>query len=158
MANKQQQPQPQDPPQVMEQMLAKRLRDTEFPLEDSERELLAQLLRPERIGTLSIAQLVGDARCYLEVRNVDPTAPVNMFAVSFLLNMPEKLSPHAAGIALNDPEAYVRWLKQYEPMIERWNKMAVSLRTAAMREAQAVIEKQIIIPKAGLHLAKGGRA
>lgn len=150
MSKKQQQEQQQlDPQRAFDEVLAKRLSATIFETDDSERELLAFLMQPAILEQVSIAQLVGNSQNYERLIAYTAGEEINMLDVSFFLNLPEKLSPVQAGKTLAE---YVEFLNSYVPMIERWNKLVIPMRTAAMKEVQALMTRKIIIPPNNLKI------
>lgn len=148
--NNQQQAQSQDPTTLYNQVLAERLSKTIFDIDNEQRKYIAYIQSFKHC--LSYNDLAGNEVGYKRLIELPSNGEINLLDSSFFLNGIDRLSPAIMGISIKEYETIIH--KNAE-LAKLWNKAVIPIKTAVMREVQAKLQRNIIIPPSNkLHVNK----
>lgn len=131
----------QNPEQIFNDQLRAWLADNQFDITEDERAVIAQI--QDRIHGASAAILGGDLERFKRLHEIGREGEINLLDASCFLNVVERLSPQSMSLSVKD---YIELLENASQLATKWNAQVLPKKTSLMREIQAKLSRNIIMP------------
>jgi hypothetical protein len=138
------QQQEQNPMQLIDELLRKKLDETIFACDDTATQFLKEYA-PKILNSHSIASIRCDLDNYrrlVQFANGEITE-LSLFDASRLINGFDQVPVNKLGVDLNE---YLRLLECKDTIAVQWNEIVSPIKKAIEREIRAKIERKIITP------------
>lgn len=147
--NKHQQPQQQNPTQLLDNMLAEKLLNTKFECTEEVRAHIQKLQYQLQKGNISLEQLCPNKTTFDHLVALPLDSELSLLDASYFLNCTARLIPSVIGLNVNE---YQELLEANNTAVIAWNEIVMPIKTSSMREIEAKFSRKIIMPNNNLKL------